>query len=55
MTFELINENTVSTRISYLKHTSNCRHDGMSNILVKRLSDIIPLSVIINQTYFQRN
>ena len=41
MTFELINENTVSTLISDLKHKSSCGHDGISNRLVKRLSDII--------------
>ena len=52
MTFELINENTASTLISDLKHKSRCGHDGISNRLVKRLSEIISkhLSVIINQT-----
>ena len=52
MTFELINENIVSTLISDLKHKSSCGHNGISNILVKSLSDIISklLNVIINQT-----
>ena len=56
MKFELINENTVSTLIFDLKHKSSCGHDSISNILVKRLSDIIskPLNVIINQTLTTR-
>ena len=41
MTFELINENTVSTLTSDLKHKSSCGHNGIFNRLVKRLSDII--------------